>query len=126
MEKLFKYRNSPLQRANTLKSSELIKKLKNSPQEQKVQIVNVANEDYSISYVGKVYHEPPRTFLQGASNAARYSTIQQLLNRLQEIDATVPFDADIASGDDWDFQFIEEIKQTEEAVLLKLSEPVFG
>lgn len=109
-----------------MKSSELIKKLKSLPQTQRVQIVNVADKDSSFSYVGKIYHEPPRTFLQGASSTGRYLTIQQLLNKLQEIDATVPFDAEIASGDDWNFQFIEKIKQTEEAVLLKLSEPVFG
>ncbi|TMO87683.1 hypothetical protein [Pseudoalteromonas ruthenica] len=109
-----------------MKSSKLIEKLKSLPQEKQVQIVDVASEDNSILYVGKVYHEPPLTFLQGASSSGKYSTIQQLLNRLQEIDATVPFDADIASGDDWNYQSIEEITQTEEAVLLKLSEPAFG
>jgi hypothetical protein len=46
------------------------------------------------------------------------------LERLKNINTTVPFDADIVSGDDWNFQEIQDIAEVNGELIIKLSKPV--
>ncbi|MFA0173149.1 hypothetical protein AB4424_24525, partial [Vibrio splendidus] len=54
-----------------------------------------------------------------------YSNVKGLLERLESIDATVPFDADLISGDDWNFQEVQSVLESEGKVLIQISDPVF-
>ena len=75
-------------------------------------------------FIGQVYHEPPHTFIQGALAVGKYPTVQSLLERIRRIDSIIPFDTDIVSGDDWNYQEIEAVK-TEDMLVIELSNPVF-
>lgn len=81
-------------------------------------------EGEKIYFVGQVYHEPPHTFIQGAASEGKYPTVQALLERLTRIDKTVPFDADIVSGDDWNYQETDVVA-LEEMLVIDLAEPDF-
>lgn len=74
--------------------------------------------------IGQVYHEPPHTFIQAALTAGKYPDVQSLLERIRRIDSIIPFDTDIVSGDDWNYQEIEAVK-TEGMLVIELSNPVF-
>lgn len=106
-----------------MNSSELIALLNSLSSLLPVKILD--EEDNSLCFIGEVYHEPPRTFIQGARTKGKYLSVKTLLDRLENINATVPFDADIASGDDWNFQEIEEITEENGELIIKLSKPVF-
>lgn len=88
--------------------------------------VKLQHEEFGVLPVGKVYHEPPRTFLQEAKDEGPYSNVKELLERIENIDATVPFDADLASGDDWNFQEVEDVLEGDGMLLVQISDPVFG
>lgn len=101
-----------------MKSSELTKLLASlSP------ILPIRIRDKSEMFIGAVYHEPPHTFIQGSLAVGKYPTVQSLLDRLRNIDVTIPFDADIVSGDDWNYQEIEAVKM-EDMLVIELSNPV--
>ncbi|PMG67400.1 hypothetical protein [Vibrio lentus] len=88
--------------------------------------VKIQHKEYGVLPVGNVYHEPPRTFLQEAKEEGVYSNVKGLLERLESIDATVPFDADLTSGDDWNFQEVQSVFESEGKVLIQISDPVFN
>lgn len=75
-------------------------------------------------FIGQVYHEPPHTFIQGSVKENRYSTVQALLERLNKINDAIPFDVDIVSGDDWNYQEIN-VAVTDAVVIIELSPPDF-
>lgn len=88
--------------------------------------VKMLGETDSISqFVGRVYHDAPRTFIQGSPKEGEHSLVKGLLERLENIDASVPFDADIVSGDDWNFQEILDVMETNGVLVIQLSKPVF-
>lgn len=76
-----------------------------------------------LYFVGKIYHEPLNTFIQGAEREGKYPTVQTVLARLNQIDKIIPFDADIVSGDDWNYQDAEVVVSAE-MLVIDLSEPV--
>lgn len=91
------------------------------------QSVNMIDEiDGALLYVDQVYHEPPNTFLQGTAEEGRYSKVSALLERLEKIDASVPFDANIVFGDDWNYQEIKDVSERDGILVIQLSEPIFG
>ncbi|MEZ9437576.1 MULTISPECIES: hypothetical protein [Vibrio] len=105
-----------------MKTSQILELLrKASPTLQ----VKIQYKKYGALPIGKVYHEPPRTFLQEAKEEGVYSNVKELLERLESIDATVPFDADLISGDDWNFQEVQSVLESEGKVLIQISDPVF-
>jgi hypothetical protein len=105
-----------------MNSSELVVLLNSLSSVLPVKILN--GEDNRLFFVGQVYHEPPRTFIQGTEVQGKYSSVKGLLERLKNIDTTVPFDADIVSGDDWNFQKIQDIAEVNGELIIKLSKPV--
>lgn len=76
-------------------------------------------------FIGQVYHEPLNTFIQGAVVEGKYPTVQTLLDRLININKNIPFDADIVSGDDWNYQETEAVV-AKEMLVIELSDPVFN
>ena len=79
----------------------------------------------AIPLIGQVYHEPLNTFIQGAVIEGKYSTVQALLERLRHIDKIIPFDSDIVSGDDWNYQETTAV-MSEDMLIIELSMPVFS
>ncbi|MBE3657785.1 hypothetical protein BOO92_13975 [Vibrio navarrensis] len=110
-----------------MKTSQILELLRKiSPKLQ----VKLQHEEYGVLPVGKVYHESARTFLQeakedGAKEDGAYSTVKGLLEHLESIDATVPFDADLVSGDDWNFQVVQGVFESDGIVLIQISDSVF-
>ena len=80
-----------------------------------------------FSYVGFWFHCSlnPNTFIQGAVIEGKYSTVQALLDRLRHIDKIIPFDPDIVSGDDWNYQETTAV-MSEDMLIIELSMPVFS
>ena len=76
-------------------------------------------------FIGQVYHEPLNTFIQGAVIEGKYSTVQALLDRLRHIDKIIPFDPDIVSSDDWNYQETTAV-MSEDMLIIELSMPVFS
>ncbi len=76
-------------------------------------------------FVGQVYHEPLNTFIQGAEIEGKYSTVQAILERLRHIDKIIPFDPDIVSGDDWNYQETTAMV-TKDMLIIELSIPIFS
>lgn len=88
--------------------------------------VKIIDEDTnSFQYVGRVYHDAPRTFIQASDEKGQYSFAEALLKRLEIIDSSVPFDADIVSGDDWNYQEILDVMEMSGVLVIQLSKPVF-
>lgn len=79
--------------------------------------------DDSIRPLSKVYHEPPRTFLQ-SEGEKNYSNIS-LLKKIEKLSEEVPFNAYVVSGDDWNYQNIEDISIKDKALIVSLSQPIF-
>ncbi|MBH9739908.1 hypothetical protein [Vibrio navarrensis] len=105
-----------------MKTSQILELLRKiSPKLQ----VKLQHEEYGVLPVGKVYHESARTFLQEAKEDGAYSTVKGLLEHLESIDATVPFDADLVSGDDWNFQEVQGVFESDGIVLIQISDSVF-
>jgi hypothetical protein len=50
----------------------------------------------------------------------------QLIKHLQQIDKDIPFDADIVTGDDWNFQEVEKIYHDMPRTFIQFGEPVMG
>lgn len=103
-----------------MKSSELTKLLASLSPALPVKI----RDRSEMLFIGRVYHEPPHTFIQPAPAEGKYPTVQKLLDRIRNIDANIPFDVDIVSGDDWNYQEIETAKM-EDMLVIELSAPVF-
>lgn len=77
----------------------------------------------SILPLTSVLHEAPKTFLQ--TTGGKYYSTEKLLEKLQILDSGIPFDAEVVSGDDWNYQVIISARLQDSAFLLTLSQPVF-
>ncbi len=64
-------------------------------------------------------------FYSGGGYRGKYSTVQALLDRLRHIDKIIPFDPDIVSGDDWNYQETTAV-MSEDMLIIELSMPVFS
>jgi hypothetical protein len=104
-----------------LKSSELIELLASLKPTLPVRV----RDGSEMLFIGQVYHEPLNTFIQGAVIEGKYSTVQALLDRLRHIDKIIPFDPDIVSGDDWNYQETTAV-MSEDMLTIELSMPVFS
>lgn len=70
-----------------------------------------------------VLHEPPRMFFSTETGPQPY-TAQRLIDRLEKLDGGVPFDAEVAYGDDWNFQVVEDLGVYDGVLIVKFSAPV--
>ncbi|WP_076415013.1 hypothetical protein [Shewanella sp. UCD-KL12] len=104
-----------------MKTSELIKLLGTFLPSSPVKV----SIDGELNPIGKVYHEPSNTFIQ-AGNGGEIATVFDLIERLNAIDKSVPFDASVVSGDDWNYMVVQGVSTVGEALVISLSEPVFG
>lgn len=77
----------------------------------------------SILPLTSVLHDAPKTFLQ--TSGKKYYSTEKLLEKLQRLDSEIPFDAEVVSGDDWNYQVIISARLEDGAFLLTLSQPVF-
>jgi hypothetical protein len=105
-----------------MKTSQILEQLRKAAPTLQVKI---QHKKLGVLPVGDVYHEPPNTFLQEAKEEGIYSNVKGLLERLESIDATVPFDADITSGDDWNYQEVLSVFESEGEIRIQISDPFF-
>jgi len=77
--------------------------------------------DDSIRPLTSVYHEPPHTFIQ--SHGKSLYSIGDLISKLEKLASDIPFDAQIVSGDDWNYQEIDSIAFEDNALVISLSKP---
>ncbi|MGV6808644.1 MAG: hypothetical protein ACWA5U_02100 [bacterium] len=53
-------------------------------------------------------------------------TTSELIAKLQRIDQTVPFDADVVTVDDWNFQEIKKVYHDAPRTFIEFGKPVMG
>lgn len=102
-----------------MKTSAMINLLSSLPPTLPVRVKDGQN----TFFVGQVYHEPLNTFIQGSVKEGRYSTVQTLLERLNQLNS-MPFDADLVSGDDWNYQELSVVV-TDAMLIIELAPPDF-
>lgn len=80
---------------------------------------------FGLKPIGEVYHEPPNTFIQEALEETVCTTVETILKCLEQIDITVPFDANVVSGDDWNYQNIDTVLEENGSLVIVLTNPTF-
>jgi len=53
-------------------------------------------------------------------------TTSELIAKLKQIDQAVPFDADVVTGDDWNFQEIKKVYHDAPRTFIEFGTPVMG